>query len=328
MEHHQDEHITCAECGTTFVFTAAEADSFASKRLDPPKRCPDCRRARRAQKAAEGRQDGPPPRGQFGGDVNGYRSPMSDPGASRGPRSGGGGGGEYRAPGFRDSRPSDGYRAAGRGGNSVGQGGNSAGQGGNSAGQGAGGRGEYRAPSFAGDRGPRGGGDYRAPAYGGDRAPRGGGEYRAPAYGGDRGPRSAGGGEYRAPSFGGDRGGPAPDRGPRGGAGFRGGSGAGAPAGGFGRGPGRPDDRRGPPPDRRGPAADRRGPPGEHRGAPHGGEGPAGAQGGAPRPARADRPSFPITCAQCGAASEVPFKPQEGREILCRDCYRAKKDAG
>ena len=97
MEQHRDEHITCADCGTTFVFSAAEAESFASKKLEPPKRCFECRKARRAQKNAG--RDEQPPRGQFGGDVNGYRSPMSDPAWSRSGRDS-----EYRAPGFRDSR--------------------------------------------------------------------------------------------------------------------------------------------------------------------------------------------------------------------------------
>lgn len=294
MEHHQDEHITCAECGTTFVFTAAEADSFASKRLEPPKRCPECRRARRAQKAAGGHDAGPP-RGHFGGDVNGYRSPMSDPSGRRG-----GGSGEYRAPGFRDSRPSEGHRQA--------------------TGPNSGGRGEYRAPGFGGNEAPRGNSDYRAPAFAGDRGPRGGGEYRAPGFGGDRGPRRDG--EYRAPSFGGNN-----DRGARGGAGeYR------APS--FGGSPDRPSRDRGPRPPQhdRGPRSEggpRRGPGGAPRGEFRSsrGPGPRPQEGGGQAQHRPERPSYPITCAQCGVAAEVPFKPQEGREILCRDCYRAKKDA-
>ncbi|MBI2550335.1 DNA-directed RNA polymerase [Candidatus Woesearchaeota archaeon] len=28
-----------------------------------------------------------------------------------------------------------------------------------------------------------------------------------------------------------------------------------------------------------------------------------------------------ITCSECGAQSEVPFKPAEGRPVYCRDCY-------
>ena len=28
-----------------------------------------------------------------------------------------------------------------------------------------------------------------------------------------------------------------------------------------------------------------------------------------------------ITCSECGAQSEVPFKQAEGRPVYCRDCY-------
>ena len=30
-------------------------------------------------------------------------------------------------------------------------------------------------------------------------------------------------------------------------------------------------------------------------------------------------------CAGCQKECEVPFKPTEGREVFCRDCYRARK---
>jgi CxxC-x17-CxxC domain-containing protein len=30
-------------------------------------------------------------------------------------------------------------------------------------------------------------------------------------------------------------------------------------------------------------------------------------------------------CADCGAECEVPFKPQEGRPVYCRDCYSKHK---
>lgn len=28
------------------------------------------------------------------------------------------------------------------------------------------------------------------------------------------------------------------------------------------------------------------------------------------------------TCADCGKETEVPFKPQEGRPVYCRDCFQ------
>jgi CxxC-x17-CxxC domain-containing protein len=36
---------------------------------------------------------------------------------------------------------------------------------------------------------------------------------------------------------------------------------------------------------------------------------------------------FSITCNACGAESQVPFKPDEGREVFCQACYRARKPA-
>ncbi|MEW6528575.1 MAG: CxxC-x17-CxxC domain-containing protein [Candidatus Micrarchaeota archaeon] len=35
-----------------------------------------------------------------------------------------------------------------------------------------------------------------------------------------------------------------------------------------------------------------------------------------------NRPMYPATCSDCGAACEVPFKPKEGRPVYCRECYK------
>jgi CxxC-x17-CxxC domain-containing protein len=40
---------------------------------------------------------------------------------------------------------------------------------------------------------------------------------------------------------------------------------------------------------------------------------------------RLDRPRFAITCGQCGAAADVPFRPAEGRQVFCQACYRARR---
>ena len=42
---------------------------------------------------------------------------------------------------------------------------------------------------------------------------------------------------------------------------------------------------------------------------------------------RNDRPRemHKATCADCGKECEVPFKPTEGRAVLCKDCFMAKK---
>jgi len=33
------------------------------------------------------------------------------------------------------------------------------------------------------------------------------------------------------------------------------------------------------------------------------------------------RQMFPVTCAECGKDTEVPFQPREDRPVYCRDCY-------
>ncbi len=99
MEQHRDEQIECADCGAAFIFSAAEAAVFADRALAAPKRCKDCRRARKERAASEARggrpqafsathaapggarpqggRYGAPPR-RYTGDVNEYRSPMAD----------------------------------------------------------------------------------------------------------------------------------------------------------------------------------------------------------------------------------------------------------
>jgi CxxC-x17-CxxC domain-containing protein len=46
-----DKPLTCADCGTSFLFTAGEQEFHASKGFtNMPGRCPDCRAARRNQR--------------------------------------------------------------------------------------------------------------------------------------------------------------------------------------------------------------------------------------------------------------------------------------
>jgi CxxC-x17-CxxC domain-containing protein len=46
---YQDKSIQCSDCGTTFTFSAAEQEQFASKGYtNEPKRCLNCRQARKA----------------------------------------------------------------------------------------------------------------------------------------------------------------------------------------------------------------------------------------------------------------------------------------
>lgn len=42
-------------------------------------------------------------------------------------------------------------------------------------------------------------------------------------------------------------------------------------------------------------------------------------------PDRGPREMHKVTCSACGKETEVPFKPIEGREVFCRECYQAKK---
>ena len=44
----QDETLKCEDCGSEFVFSVGEQEFYAEKGLtNKPKRCPDCRKARR-----------------------------------------------------------------------------------------------------------------------------------------------------------------------------------------------------------------------------------------------------------------------------------------
>ena len=44
---------------------------------------------------------------------------------------------------------------------------------------------------------------------------------------------------------------------------------------------------------------------------------------------RADRPTLhSATCSHCGAACEVPFKPNGKKPVSCRDCYKKEGGSG
>ena len=45
-----DQTLTCSDCGSAFTFTAGEQEFHASKGFtNPPRRCPNCRAARRSE---------------------------------------------------------------------------------------------------------------------------------------------------------------------------------------------------------------------------------------------------------------------------------------
>ena len=50
------------------------------------------------------------------------------------------------------------------------------------------------------------------------------------------------------------------------------------------------------------------------------GGGGRGGFGGPPREMHT------ITCSSCGQEAQVPFKPAEGRDVFCKDCFRKKRE--
>lgn len=47
----QDQQLTCRDCGASFVWTVREQEFYKEKGFDqPPSRCPDCRRKRKAER--------------------------------------------------------------------------------------------------------------------------------------------------------------------------------------------------------------------------------------------------------------------------------------
>ena len=50
----QDKSLQCADCGQEFTFTAGEQEFYASRGLqNEPRRCPDCRRTRKAERRGD-----------------------------------------------------------------------------------------------------------------------------------------------------------------------------------------------------------------------------------------------------------------------------------
>ena len=61
-----DRTLTCADCGQEFVFTASEQQFYTDRGFSDPRRCRNCRAARKAQMGS-GDQGG-----YGGGDSGGY----------------------------------------------------------------------------------------------------------------------------------------------------------------------------------------------------------------------------------------------------------------
>jgi len=49
-----DKTLTCQDCGQAFTFSADDQEFFALKGYTEPKRCPNCRQARKAERGGGG----------------------------------------------------------------------------------------------------------------------------------------------------------------------------------------------------------------------------------------------------------------------------------
>lgn len=46
---------------------------------------------------------------------------------------------------------------------------------------------------------------------------------------------------------------------------------------------------------------------------------------GGPRRDFGPREMHNATCSECGKECQVPFKPQEGKPVYCRECYASRR---
>ena len=55
----QDKSLQCSDCGATFTFSAEDQEFFQSKGYtNEPKRCPECRQARKTERFGSGSSSG------------------------------------------------------------------------------------------------------------------------------------------------------------------------------------------------------------------------------------------------------------------------------
>jgi len=65
----EDRTIQCADCGQPFTFSAGEQEFYAQRGMSEPKRCKECRAARKAERGGRG---GGNRGGERGGSFNRY----------------------------------------------------------------------------------------------------------------------------------------------------------------------------------------------------------------------------------------------------------------
>jgi hypothetical protein len=58
MSSNQDQTLTCVDCGAEFTWSAGEQEFFHEKGFtNPPKRCKQCRQAKKEQRGGEKKGD-------------------------------------------------------------------------------------------------------------------------------------------------------------------------------------------------------------------------------------------------------------------------------
>lgn len=50
----EDQKLVCQDCGKEFVFSASDQEFFEKKGFQPPKRCPECRKAKKQARESRG----------------------------------------------------------------------------------------------------------------------------------------------------------------------------------------------------------------------------------------------------------------------------------
>jgi CxxC-x17-CxxC domain-containing protein len=77
----QDKTLTCSDCDKSFTFTIAEQEDFQKKAYtNDPKRCPECRQARKNDRISKGGNNFNNNFGTGGNSYNGNRSTGYVPG--------------------------------------------------------------------------------------------------------------------------------------------------------------------------------------------------------------------------------------------------------
>jgi hypothetical protein len=52
-----DKTITCTDCGQPFTFSQGEQEFYEQRGMSEPKRCKECRQAKKAQRGGGGRDN-------------------------------------------------------------------------------------------------------------------------------------------------------------------------------------------------------------------------------------------------------------------------------